>query len=72
MSFESTPGQVVAFLNELRSLPRYVTVRALQVTPVAPVFEAPKGSDLTKNVRVNITCVALTLAELMKSEGTKK
>ena len=72
LSFESTPGQVVAFLNELRSLPRYVTVRALQVTPVAPVFEAPKGSDLTKNVRVNITCAALTSAELMKSEGAKK
>ncbi len=72
MSFESTPGQVVAFLNELRSLPHYVTVRSLQVNPVAPVFEAPKGSDLTKNVRVNITCVALMSAELMKSEGAKK
>jgi Tfp pilus assembly protein PilO len=72
MSFESTPGQVVAFLNELRSLPRFVTVRALQVTPVSPVFEAPKGSDLTKNVRVSITCSALTSADLMKAEAPKK
>jgi Tfp pilus assembly protein PilO len=72
MSFESTPGQVVSFLNELRSLPRFVTVRALQITPVAPVFEAPKGSDLTKNVRVSITCGALTSADLLKAEVTKK
>ena len=71
MSFESTPGQVVQFLNELRSLPRFVTVRALQVTPIAPVFAAPKGADLTKNVRVSVTSAALTSADLVKTE-TKK
>jgi Tfp pilus assembly protein PilO len=72
LSFESTPGQLVSFLDELRSLPRLVTVRTLQVSPVAPVFEAPKGSDLTKNVRVNVTVAALTSADLVKTETVKR
>jgi len=72
LSFESTPGQLVAFLNELRALPRYITVRNLQVTPVAPVFEAPKGADLTKNVRVNVTLAAMTSADLVKTAGARK
>jgi Tfp pilus assembly protein PilO len=72
LSFESTPGQLVSFLDELRSLPRFVTVRTLQVTPVAPVLEAPKGSDLTKNVRVNVTVAALTSADLVKAESVKR
>ena len=48
LSFDSTPGQLVSFLNELRSLPRFVTVRALQIAPVTPVFEAPKGTRTPK------------------------
>src|SRR5437879_6219725 len=50
LSFDSTPGQLVSFLNEVRSLPRLVTIRTLQVAPVTPVFEAPKGMDLAKDV----------------------
>jgi Tfp pilus assembly protein PilO len=72
LSFEATPGQLVSFLDELRSLPRFVTVRTLQVTPVAPVFEAPKGSDLTKNVRATVTVAALTSADLVKAESVKR
>jgi Tfp pilus assembly protein PilO len=72
LNFESTPGQLVAFLSELRSLPRFVTVRSMQVTPVAPVFEAPKGADLTKNVRVNVTIAALTSATLVRTEGVRR
>jgi Tfp pilus assembly protein PilO len=72
MSFESTPGQLVAFLDEVRLLPRFVTVRTLQVTPVSPVFEAPKGVDLSKNVRVNVTVAALTSAALVRTEGAKR
>ena len=69
LTFESTPGQLVSFLNELRALPRFVTVRSLQVSPIAAVFEAPKGGDLTKNVRVNVTLAALIPAGLVKTEA---
>lgn len=69
LNFESTPGQLVSFLNELRALPRFVTVRSLQVSPIAAVFEAPKGGDLTKNVRVNVNLSALIPADLVKTEA---
>jgi Tfp pilus assembly protein PilO len=69
LSFESTPGQLVTFLNELRTLPRFVNVRNLQVSPVAQVFEAPKGTDVIKNVRVNVTVSALCSADLVKTGG---
>jgi Tfp pilus assembly protein PilO len=68
LSFDSTPGQLVSFLSELQSLPRYVTVRVIQVSPVMPVFETPKGIDLTKNVHVNMTVSALCPADLVKQD----
>jgi Tfp pilus assembly protein PilO len=68
LSFECTPGQLVSFLSELRSLPRFVSVRLLQVNPTMLVFEAPKGVDLIKNVRANITVAALASADLLKAE----
>jgi len=70
--FESTPGQLVSFLNELRSLPRLVTVRNLQVSPIVQLNEVPKGIDVTKNVRVNMTLAAFTEADLVKPEGGKR
>jgi Tfp pilus assembly protein PilO len=72
LSFESTPLQLVTFLDELRSIPHFVTVRTMQVTPVSPVVEAPKGLDLSKNVRVNMTVAALTSAELVKPEAVRR
>jgi len=71
LSFESTPGQLTAFLNELRTLPRFVNARALQVSPAQMVFEAPKGADLQKNVRVGMTVAALISADLVKEVATK-
>jgi Tfp pilus assembly protein PilO len=70
--FESTPGQLVSFLNELRSLPSFITVRTMQVSPVSQVFEAPKGVDVTKNVRVNMTIAAVTAAAIVKPQGGTK
>jgi Tfp pilus assembly protein PilO len=72
MTFESTPLQLVSFLDELRLMPRFVTVRTMQVNPVSPVVEAPKGADLTKNVRVNITVAALTSGDLVKPEAGRR
>ena len=68
LNFDSTPGQLVLFLNEVHSLPRFVTVRSLQVTPVSPVLEAPKGSDLMKNVHVAVTLSGLCSADLLKTD----
>jgi Tfp pilus assembly protein PilO len=72
MSFDSTPGQLVAFLSELRSLPRFVNVRNLQLTPITQYTEAPKGIDVKKDIRVNLTVAALGPAALVKTEGTKR
>jgi len=66
LSFDSTPGQLVSFLNELRALPRFVTVRTVQIAPVEAVSEAPKGVDISKNVRVGMTVSSLSSAELVK------
>ena len=72
LSFEATPGQLVSFLNELRVLPRFVTVRSLQVAPVESVTEAPKGIDLTKNVRVVMTVSSLSSANIVKPQGATR
>ncbi len=69
LAFDSTPGQLVAFLTELQRGPRFLTVRSLQVTPLEAPLEAPKGVALSKNVRVNMTVVSLTGAEIVKNEG---
>jgi Tfp pilus assembly protein PilO len=66
LGFESTPGQLVMFLAELRGLPRFVTVRSLQVSPVQPIQEAPKGGDMSKNVRVSMTIAAVSRAGAVK------
>ncbi|MBI4474840.1 MAG: type 4a pilus biogenesis protein PilO [Acidobacteria bacterium] len=72
LSFESTPGQLVSFLVELRLLPRFVTVRSLQVTPTEPLFEAPKGTDVTKHVRITMTVSSLSSITLVKPESATK
>jgi Tfp pilus assembly protein PilO len=66
LGFEGTPGQLVMFLSELRALPQLVIVHSAQVTPVQPVQEAPKGLDVTKNVRVNMTIAAWCRADIVK------
>jgi len=64
LGFESTPGQLTALLSELRAAPKLMTVRTLQVTPIQAVHEAPKGADLSKNVRVSITLAVMSTAEM--------
>jgi Tfp pilus assembly protein PilO len=66
LGFEATPGQLAMFLAELRALPKLVTVRSAQMSPVQPVQELPKGVDLTKNVRVSMTVAVLCRAEVVK------
>lgn len=67
LSFDSTPGQLVSFLAQLRTLPRFVAVQTLQLSPLQSVMEAPKGQDLTKNVRVYMTIYTLASANIAKT-----
>jgi hypothetical protein len=62
LSFECTPGQLVAFMGLLRTSPKVVNVKAAQVDPVQAVFELPKTGELRKNLRVNLTVAGLALA----------
>lgn len=72
LSFDSTPGQLVSFLGQLRTLPRFVAVQTLQVSPLQSVLEAPKGQDLTKDVRVFMTIYTLTSPDIVKApQGVK-
>jgi Tfp pilus assembly protein PilO len=64
VGFDSTPGQLTMFLSDLRAAPKFITVRSLQVSPVQPVQEIPKGVDLSKNVHVTMTLAALSVAEM--------
>jgi len=72
LTFTATPGQLVSFLNELRTQPRFLTVRSLQMTPLQPVMEAPKGVDVTKSMRVNMSVVAFCPADLVKTGNGAK
>jgi len=72
LGFEATPNQLVMLLNELRAMPRFVSVRSLQVAPVSPVFEAPKGVDLLKTVRVAMIVSVPAPADLVKTAGATK
>ena len=72
LSFDSTPGQLVAFLSELRKGPRFLTIRSLQVSPLEVILEAPKGMAVSKTVRVLMTVVSLTSADIVKPQGVSK
>ena len=61
MTFESTPGQLVRFLDELRESPKIVNVRMAQIDPNQVVFEAPKTGELSKIVRVIMTIAGQVL-----------
>ena len=58
ISFESTLNQASSFLAEMRTSPKYVTVRSLQLAPVQSAQEAPTKGELKKTVKVNLTISA--------------
>ena len=53
--FEATPSQLLGFLSGLRSAPKYLTLKTLQISPTQPLTEAPKSGEFQKIVRVNVT-----------------
>lgn len=72
LSFDSTPNQLTSFLAELRSAPKFVTVKSLQVAPVQLAQEAPAKGELKKTVRVALTVSAvLAIPPTAAQAGTK-
>ena len=69
LGFEGTPRQLVSLLSELRSAPKSIRVLTMNVSPLQPVQEAPKGGQLLKDVRVSMTLG--TWIEGSKKEGSK-
>jgi hypothetical protein len=61
-TFEATPNQLVAFLNQLRAAPKIVNVRNAQIDPVMIAYETPKAGVLKKDLRVNLTITGAALA----------
>jgi Tfp pilus assembly protein PilO len=59
LTFDSTPNQLTTFLAGIRSAPKFVTVRNLQVTPVETPTAPPKKGEFRKTVRVNMTVGAV-------------
>lgn len=58
VSFEATPGQVAAFLAEIRNAPKLVTARSVQVAPTEVLQEPPPKGNFKKMVRANLTIAA--------------
>jgi hypothetical protein len=62
-TFEATPNQFVAFLNQLRNSAKIVNVRNAQVDPAQIAYDTPKTGELKKNLRVNLTIAGVALSE---------
>jgi Tfp pilus assembly protein PilO len=62
VSFDATPNQLTTFLANLRNIPKFITVRNLQVTPLETPSAAPKKGEFKKIVRVNMTVGAVLTA----------
>ena len=62
-TFEATPNQFTAFLNQLRNAPKIVNVRNAQIDPAQIVYDTPKQGEVKKTLRANLTIVGVALAE---------
>ena len=59
LGFECTPGQLVAFLEQLRGSEKLRAVRSIQIAPLSVVDEVSEGMEVLKDVRVNLTVGAV-------------
>ena len=59
LGFDCTPGQLVAFLEQLRGSEKLVAVRSIQTAPLSVVDELSEGMELRKDVRVDLTVGAV-------------
>ena len=58
LQFGSGPQQLISFLSELRTGPKFITVLSMNLAPEQLVTSMPKG-DFSKNLRVNVTLGAV-------------
>ena len=63
LGFECTPGQLVAFLEQLRGLEKLLAVRSIQIAPLSVLDEVSEGMELLKDVRVNLTVGAVLASQ---------
>jgi Tfp pilus assembly protein PilO len=59
VSFDASPNQLTTFIANLRSTPKLITVRNLQLTPVETPNAPPKKGEFRKILRVNMTVGAV-------------
>jgi Tfp pilus assembly protein PilO len=54
VALDGTPAQISNFLSELRSAPKFVVVRNLQLAPTEVLREAPSKGGFKKMLRANV------------------
>ena len=57
--FDATPAQVLGFLSGIRTSPKFLTLKNVQISPTQPLTEAPKTGEFRKTVRVNVMVAGL-------------
>jgi hypothetical protein len=67
VTIDGTPSQISTFLSELRSAPKFVAVRNLQLTPTEVLREPPAKGGFKKTVRANLTISGLLPAPVRKN-----
>jgi len=67
VTIDGTPSQISKFLSELRSAPKFVVVRNLQLTPTEVLHEPPAKGGFKKTVRANLTISGLLPAPVRKN-----
>jgi len=59
VAIDGTPSQISSFLSELRSAPKFLVVRSLQLAPTEVLHEAPPKGGFKKMLRANLTISGL-------------
>ena len=67
VAIDATPSQISSFLSELRSAPKFVVVRTLQLAPTEVLHEAPPKGGFKKMLRANLTISGLLPVPVRKN-----
>jgi Tfp pilus assembly protein PilO len=67
VAIDGTPTQISNFLSELRSAPKFLVVRSMQLAPTEVLREPPAKGGFKKMVRVNLIVAGLLPAASRKN-----
>jgi type II secretion system (T2SS) protein M len=67
VAVDASPLQISTFLSELRSAPKFVVVRTLQLAPTEVLHQAPAKGGFKKMVRANLAISGLLPAPARKN-----